>query len=220
MAGKLKIIILVAIALVSFGATYFVSSILNPKEAPVAADSEAAEQGEGEQPMRAAIAAGIVSPVTFKMKANALNELLKEARLKVDAYRAKQKLLDNREKRIEMAAETLKKQAQELDVARAQLIPALDIIRQAKTDLEATRTRIGKTEKANLKRISKMYNKMDAASAAETLTIMCRGGQEDDAIKIIRYMSEKKAAGLLVKMLDRKLAAKICVKLKVFQEEG
>ena len=230
MAGKLKIIILVVIALVSFVASYFVSSLLGPKDvtaavtaavtADVTADVSAADKDEGEQIMLPAIAAGGATPVTFKMKTNELNELLKEARLIVDACKARQKQLDNREKHIEMAGETLKKQAQELDVARAQLLPVLQNIQQARAELKATRVRVSKAEKANLKRIAAMYNKMDTVRAAETLTIMCGGGQEDDAVKIIRYMSGKSAGRLLAAMPDKQLVAKICTKLKVFEEEG
>jgi flagellar motility protein MotE (MotC chaperone) len=49
---------------------------------------------------------------------------------------------------------------------------------------------------------------------------MCSNNQEEDAVKILRFMSERSAGKILTEMSDKEMAARLCSKLKVIQEES
>jgi len=221
MTGKRRIIILAALAVVSFGLSFVVSSWMGGPSAPKSVltaqqDLSQYQQGaelataEGTPPRRASIA----------LAEKELADLIKEVRLRIDSCKKKEKDLEKREKRIRQAGEMLKQQAQELEALRMQLVAPLGNIREAIAELENSRIRISEEEQANIKRIAAICEKMDPASGSEMLMGMCQNKQEDDAAKILRYMSERSAGKLLSEMSNKDLAARLCEKLKVLQEEG
>ena len=215
MSGKLKIIILAGIAVVGFGGSFLASSWLGDKKRP--STQPAGEQAKVESDEFGPITASVI---TTGMKETELTALIREVRLKISDCKKKQKELEKREKRIHIAGEVLKKQAEELEALRMQLVSPLTRIKEAIAELESTRVRIGKTEQSNMKRIAAMCEKMDTTSSSQMLTGMCENNQEDDAVKILYYMSERSAGKLLSEITDKTLAAKLCGQLKRIQEKG
>ena len=61
---------------------------------------------------------------------------------------------------------------------------------------------------------------MDGEQGGKIIVGMCANNQFDDAAKILRYMSEKKAAGLIGELSDVKLAAMLFDRMKKIREEG
>ena len=107
-------------------------------------------------------------------------------------------------------------------------------LKEERDKLLKTRLEISQAEKANLTTIATAYDKMDASSASKILASMCTGdvtgkqaGQVrlwasgfDDAVKILRYMSERTKAKLLAELVNTepKLAAALCERLKQITE--
>lgn len=218
MTAKLKIIILVGIAVVGFGGSYLASSLLGGKKQP--ATQPVGEQAKGLSDAFGPILASAGQPITIGMRETELTALIREVRVKIDDYRKKEKKLEKREKRIRIAGKVLKQQAEELEALRVRLVSPLTRIKDAIAELESTRIRIDKTEQSNIKRIAAICEKMDATSSSQMLTRMCKNNQEDDATKILYYMSERSAGKLLSEITDKTLAAKLVGKLQKIQEKG
>ncbi|MCK4625571.1 MAG: hypothetical protein KAV00_09700 [Phycisphaerae bacterium] len=218
MTGKLRIIVLAGIGIVGFGGAYLASSMFGPKkQATTQPAGEAKDQPEDLADLPEAMPGQSIS--NAKREAE-LTGLIREVRLKIRDCRKKTDDLEKREKRVRIAGEMLKKQAEELEALRMQLVSPLTRIREAIAELESTRVRIAKTEQSNMKRIATMCEKMDSANGSQMLIGMCQNNQEDDAVKILYYMSERSAGKLLAEITDKTLAAKLCGKLKKVQEKG
>ncbi len=219
MSGKMRIIILAAIAIVGFGVSYLASNWFGGSEKPVPQTASGQEQ-------QADVFAQMVmpesaGPIAIAKRENQLMGLIKEVRLKVSDYKKMNKELEKRERRIQMAGEALKKQAKELEALRMQLVLPLTRMRETIAEMENTRIRIAKEENVNMKHIAQVCEKMDSTSSSQMLTGMCRNNQEDDAVKILYFMSKRSAGKLLSEITDKALAARLCGKLKkVHQEKG
>jgi flagellar motility protein MotE (MotC chaperone) len=220
MSGKLRIIVLVLVGVVGFAGSFLISPWLGAGGEQAAQPPGAAVDTTEELDVFGKMAVpGSAQSVTVSMKEEELSQLIREVRLKIDACKQKQDQLEQREERIRIAGETLKKQAEQLEALRVQLVAPLTRIQEEKAALEATRIRIGTQERTNIKRLAKVYEKMDAATGGEILIGMCKNKQEDDAVKILRYMSERSAGKVLSEMTDKELAARLCTKLQRLQEE-
>jgi len=88
-------------------------------------------------------------------------------------------------------------------------------------ELERTRIRISTHEKTEVQKTAAIYEKMDAASSSQILVEMCTNNEED-AVKILYYMSERSAAKCLAEISnsDKVLAAKLSQKIKIINEES
>lgn len=220
MQGKLRIIILAAIAVICFAVSYVVSPWLGgevaPPPVPGAQDKQPAADGQ-DGPV--AVPAGGVSHPTIAMKEKELTTMIRELRLKIDTCRTRDQDQAKRKKRIMMAEEGLKKQIQELEKLRLALIPVLQRIAKEKTDLEAARTRITAQENKNIKSAAGTYDAMDAESAGKIFAEWCAGDQDqqDYAVKILYYMQSRSQAKLLAAM-DPKTAATLSKRLKTIQK--
>ena len=215
MKSKLRIIIVAVLAVAIFAISYLVSAWLAPAPAPVetAGPAEQAETAPGDEEATS-------QGVSLSMKERELDELVREVRGKIEECKKRQGELDKQEARIRQAGEELRNQAKELEAMRVELVAPLTRIRETMAELENTRIRIRSSEQVNLKRIATVCEKMDSASGGEMLARMCTAQQEDDAVKILRYMSERSAGKLLSEMGDKELAARLCSKLKRVEEES
>jgi flagellar motility protein MotE (MotC chaperone) len=159
-----------------------------------------------------------------------LKSLVYEVREKINDYENKVKELDLREARLQMTQETLKKDIDELSRMKVELASMVANLKEQKSQLLETRAEIAKSEKANLTAIAATYDKMDPASAGKILINMCakqmesgkiEGGNIDDAVKILFYMTERTKAKLLAEMVttEPKLAAVLCQRLKKIVEQ-
>ena len=156
-----------------------------------------------------------------------LNELIYEVREKAREYNAKLKDLEQYEQRLRLTQDMLKKDSAELDNLRIELASIVTGLKNERDKLLKSRIEIAQTEKANLMAIASAYDKMDAASAGKILTNMSQkqssepGGNLDDAVKILYYMSERTKAKLLAELVNSepKLAAALCERLKQIVEK-
>ena len=110
MKGKKQIIILVALAVVSFAVSYLVSGWLSGQKPGPSPQGPAGQATQEQLGISGVLTPGAVQPVTISMKEQELDRLGKELRLKIDAYRAKQQQLDKQQNQIQLAGKLLKKQ--------------------------------------------------------------------------------------------------------------
>jgi flagellar motility protein MotE (MotC chaperone) len=207
-------IVLVLLAGVSFGVSYLVSfRTLAAMPAPSATTEPSAASRAVPPPAPDAMAPD--SP-----KEQQLDDLVKELRRKIAECGKRQDELDQREKHLQIANEAFKKRAEELDAVRLQLVTPLATLKDAQTELQRKRAVVGLQEKANLKRTAAIYDKMDPTKAARIILDMCGADQEQDAAKILHFMTERGAAKLLAEVADKGLAARLCDQLKRLQEES
>lgn len=218
----LRIGIAGVLGLVSFAAAFWVSKGGSPPpaQAPVIRADSPENMGEGLEYFGTDNPMDPSNPRSLAMKEKELDELIKEVRLKIDSCQRREKQLDKREKSIQMAEGLMKNQAEELEALRVQLVAPMNRIREAMAALENSRIRIRKEEQINIKRIAAVCEKMDSASGSAMLASMCSNNQEEDAVKILRFMSERSAGKILAEMSDKEMAARLCSKLKVIQEES
>lgn len=217
--SKKKLIILVGLIAVSFGTSFALTSMLS-KPAPQPASAE--EAGKGPALPGGLLPGGIQIGAVEAMrpKEQQLQELVQEMRLKSSEYRTKLRKLEDREKRLEIAQGLLTQEAQDLENLRLKVVAQLPRLKEAKAELIQTRIRIDRTESGNLERLAKTYEKMDAAAGSEILAKMVSHEQEDDAVKILYFMSDRSAAKLLAELTDKDLAARLCEKMKKVEKEG
>ena len=217
MTGKrLTFAIIAAVGVAAFAASFGVSRWL----------------GRGPQAAAGAAAGGTVAGTpalepddpfahATRLEERHLYDLVKEVRRKLRECDEREERLTQEEARIRMVREELRKEAQELENLRVQAAASLSGLKEAKARLDQSRLDIGREEEANLKRTAAVYDRMDAESAAKIVEGMCRGTQQDDAVKILYFMSERAVAKVLAALADRDLAARLCDGLKrVHKHEG
>jgi len=187
-------------------------------------------QPELDIPMHIGITGG--SPTKKSMSEEQLKNLVYEVRQRMQEYENKLRSLQTREQRLQMAHDTLKKDIENLNNLRVELASIVASLKDERDRLVKSKVEIAQAEKANLAKIAATYDKMDATSASEILTNMCKslapstgpGGSAsnlDDAVKILHYMTERTKAKLLAELVtsEPQLAAVLCGKLKQIAEQ-
>jgi len=201
MKGKMRIIILAAVALVSFTVAYLVSPKLGSAGgAATGADARGKQPKDGEAIPGLELATS-AQPVTIAMKEQELTLLIKELRLKIESYRTREQDLVKRRKRLSLAENVLKTQIDELAKLQSELTPALQRYNEAKNKLEATRTVIAAEEAKNIKDLAKRYDEMAKEAGTEAAKILidlwASQQNQDLAVQIFYYMKPKSAAKVL-----------------------
>lgn len=214
MSGKMKLILLAAMALVSFGVSLFLGMKLGGSPAAPAPTTQPAPAHSMVAGLAQADAA-LIAP-----KERELDELIREVRAQMAACKERQRKLDEREQRLQIAQQQLDKQAQDLENLRAQLVAPLARLKEAQSEMERSRVVIAKQELENLKKTAMWLDKMDAAAGGEMLVSMCRNRQEDDVAKLLLFVSERQAGKLLAEIPDKALVATLMDRLKRIKEEG
>ena len=220
MSTQKKLILMSGLLVLSFAISCGVSMLLGPappppplaKPAPVAATRPGAETLP---PVPMVAEAQELSP-----KEQKLEQFIRELRARLAECRRTQRKLDEQTKRVQMAQGLLKKDAQDLEQLRFELVVPLTRLKEARAELEKTRILITREERTNLKKTALIYEKMDATSGSEIFKEMCSNKQDDDAAKILRYMSDRSAAKILAALTDKALAARLSEKLKRMREQG
>jgi hypothetical protein len=221
MKGKMRIIILAAIAILSFAASYIISPWLGgqsnaPLSAGVNAPQTQPEAKTGSQSQGlGSVGNESIQPASFSIQSPELKTLITELRLKLDDCKNKELELTEREKRTTIAVADLKKQAQELEKLRLELIPALQRYQETRKGLEAAQIVITAQEDKNIKLLAARYDAMDSEGAAKILTDLWLGSQEELAVKILYYMQARSAAKVLsaISSSDNKGAAELAARL-------
>ncbi len=215
MFGKRKILVIGIAGAASFAAM-MAFSMLGGKPSPTrGADANGRRAGAGET-----LETAEVDTSRFTPKERQLDELIRQVQGKMVECQQREEALTEREGRIALTQDLLKKQTKDLDNQLVTLLARQAGLSQEQEKLEKSRIRIAQEEKANLKKTAQIYEKMDAASGGRILLGLCEGQQIDDAVKILYYMGDRSAAKLLAEINDKALAAQLTELLKRIREEG
>jgi len=167
--------------------------------------------------------AAVDSKMKKAMTEKQLKSLVYEVREKIQEYDHKLQALKIREQRLQTAQETLKTDIEELNNLRIELASTVARLKGEQDKLLKSRVEIAKTEKNNLISIAATYDKMDSVSAGKILTNMSQAqdGSDNDAVKILYYMSERTKAKVLASIAETEptISAYFCQKLKQIIEK-
>lgn len=238
-----KLIIMTAAGLVSFAGAFVFAWLTKPS--PVSGPDELNQTtlagGDTEpglpEPQADMIDAVSAVPGAVKktMTERQLRNLIHDVREKMQEYKNKLQDLAVQEQRLQVAQDVLKKDIENLDNLRIELTSIIANIRSERNKLLKSRLEITQAETANLVSIAATYDKMEVSGASKIMTNMCSipdpnqaqgsgvskwGGNFDDAVKILYYMTERTKAKLLAELANSepKLAAALCQRLKQIVE--
>jgi hypothetical protein len=217
MSGKKKMILVSAAAVGSFAVTMSVAMfVIKAPPAPLATDPNAVKaRAVAKAELAAAGEEARVSP-----KEKQLDELIRQVQQRIAECKQKEESLSEREARVALTQEMLKKQTKDLENQLVRLLAQQTGLSQEQDKLEKSRVRIAQEEKVNLKHTASIYEKMDAASGGRILLGLCEGQQIEDAVRILHFMGERPAAKVLEEITDKALAARLTEMLKRVREEG
>jgi len=232
-----RIIIMAAVGLLSFAGTFLAAKFTRSADVTASEPNQAAvaaEAGDSNTAQATAETLGEAGQTDSEMRKTITEKQLKslvyEVREKMREYNTKLQDIEQREQRLQITQDTLKKDIEELTNLRTELATTVASVKEQRDKLLKTRLEIAQAEKSNLTTISATYDKMDAASAGKILTSMCAAqaqssagaaGSTDDAVKILYYMSERSKAKVLAELVtsEPKLAAFLCQRLKQTMEK-
>jgi len=216
MFRKSRLLLLIGLGLVSFGLAFGISMLTaSPEVDPNMAASEDEQTPDQDQ---------ATFSMNFDTQAQArsaeLTALIREVRAKLAECRERERELDRREKRLILAQEDMDKQAKELEELRVRIVAPLARLKEIQQELKASRVSIGQEELANLRKIAQIYQSKDSVAAAETIVAMYKNNQQNDAVRILYFMSERSAGKVLSEIEDRALVADIYEQMKRIRTEG
>jgi len=214
--SKFAILLLMGLAAATFGASYGLSLWLGTSTGSAAADvAKKGVAGEGK-----ADAPDTEAPEmpTAHLGEKHLMALVRQVRGKLDDCRQREKDLAAQQRRLQVAREDLRKEAQHLETLRARLAAATAKLKETRSALEKARLEVRADEQRNLKHTAEIYDSMDPQAAADVIQDMCKNQQEEDAAKVLHFMTERSAAKLLAAITDPTLVADLCRKMKRIRE--
>jgi DNA repair exonuclease SbcCD ATPase subunit len=219
------------VGLISFGGTFFLGMKTKKPVAAVEGPNRPAEVNlvdlklnQPQIPVPPEIAK-IQNKQKIAMTEKQLKDLIYEVREKINEYDYKLQELELREKNLQAAKDTLKKDINDLDNLRIELTSTVSAIKAEQEKLQKTMVEIGTIEETNLKSIAATYDKMDAAQAGKILSNMNqtnKASNADDAIKILYFMSERTKAKVLAAIAETEpaISANFCQRLKKISVKG
>ncbi|MHC4531735.1 MAG: hypothetical protein ACYSXD_09270 [Planctomycetota bacterium] len=229
--NKRLIIIVSAGGLVSFAVMFILAWLTKPSaESPgteVVQTTPATEETILKLPQPQVTTASAVGAIDSKTKRAMMEKQLKslvyEVREKIQEYDNKLEDLKLREQRLQVVSDTLKKDTEQLDNLRIELASTIASLKTERDKLLKSRVEIAEKEKTNLESIAATYDKMESASAGKILTSMSQdpNNSDDDAVKILHYMTERTKAKVLASIAETEpeTSASFCERLKQIVEE-
>lgn len=160
-----------------------------------------------------------VAPVQLSLQEQDLEDLVRSLRQRIVDCQAQAQQLGEREKQIGIVQDQLTRQAQELENLRVKAAAALATLREEKEAMQAERVKIAAEDRVNLKKTAAIYEKMDATAGGQIMTDMCLQNNEESVVRILYYMSERGAAKAIEALSDKKLAARLCGKMRLVHEQ-
>ncbi len=233
-----KIMIIAAAGLVSFAGAFVLARLTKPAPVPQSDESKqpavTASDFTG-KPWLPLPEDGTMRPTdSAKRKAmteKRLKSLVFEIREKIQEYNNKLQALELQAQRLQVTRSALQKDIEALNNLQIELTSTVASLKGQRDELIRTRIDIDKEEKANLVSIAATYDKMDATSAGELLTNICKEKEQgsdakeadsglNDAVKILHYMTERTKAKVLAALVTSQpqLASLLCRKLKRVSE--
>jgi len=157
-----RIIMFAAAVVVSFGGTFaFVSLTSKAPESTQATEQSPQAAADQTLPDLHLVTPGPSAPLhpdardaQTALTEKRLNDLIYEIQDKIRQYQEKARHQAVRQHRLQMAAEMLEKDAENLNKLRIELASAVAQLKQRQQTLEQTRVEINQAEKANLKSIA------------------------------------------------------------------
>lgn len=225
--NKKVIFITAAASLISFAAMFATAWFTIPK-GPIASSQPVPDGQQENKTMPLDIKpSATTSPIDSRLKQamteKQLRTLIYEVREKIKQYQDKFQELKQREQRLQVVQDTLKKDIEKLNNLRTELATTVATLKAEQDKLQKSKIEISKIEKSNLISIAAAYDKMDSEAAGRILANMTKGdkAKPDDAVKILYYMTERTKAKLLANLsnAEPKLAAYFCKKLKLISEK-
>jgi len=128
-----------------------------------------------------------------------LDSLIREMRYKVAEYRRKEKKLEEREKRIQITQDLLKKQAKDLENLRVEVASLLPRLIEERTNLAKGRVLITQEEQANVKKLAPVFEKMEPAEGSKIMERMLKkpGDRVKHVVSVLVAMPKERSDGLL-----------------------
>lgn len=229
------IIITAGLGLICFAASFTVGLFTRTAEEPVVADGVPAgaevietlgsEDGLGADSGYDTVAASggfQAKQVNFdrSLSVKQLRGLVFEMRSKLSEFAVKDKMLADKEARIQVSIEDLQKNVMEMEDLRVKLSATVSSIKQQQKYLDDKVLRIKETERKNIIKTASIYDKMKAAQASEIMVNLATSNQLDYAVKIAYYMTERTSANLIGEISKNKpeLAATISNRMRWIEE--
>ena len=227
---KKKLIITIAAGLLSFGGMFALAWLTAKTPATTKAQqpiTSSAGKPEKELPRPQTLGETPDEATQERMRRamteKQLKNLVYEVRERIQEYEDKLRGLRSREQQLQTSQGELKKDIDDLNNLRVELVSTVASLKEERDRLQKTRIEIEKNEQANLMSMAATYDKMDPASASTILTNMAKvqSGTGNDAIKILYYMGDRTKASLLAELANAQpeLAAYFCQKLKQMVEK-
>ena len=233
-----KIIIIAAAGLVSFSGAFVLAWLTKPAPMPQSDESKQPAVTASDSTVGSVLPLpeeGMVSTADSAerraMTEKRLKSLVFEVREKIGEYNNKLQALDLQSQRLQVARSALQKDIEALNNLQIELASTVASLKEQRDQLIKTRVDIKKEEEANLVSIAATYDKMEASSAGELLTNICKekeqgtgidetGSGLNDAVKILHYMTERTKAKVLAELVSTQpqLASVLCRKLKQVSE--
>jgi flagellar motility protein MotE (MotC chaperone) len=215
--SKKRLMLILILLLGSFAVSFGLSAWLGGS--PPAPD-DAARRAAGKAAGAPGGAPGVDGkPAQLRPDEKLAEGLIKELRSRLEQVKLRERKLEEREQRVRITEVKLKNIAQELESLRVKLVAPLDRLKQAKKDLDDSRVQIQQAEAANLRVAAAIYDKMSAEESGPIFESMVQNRQLDDAVKILRFMSERTAAKMLGQ-LSEDTARELMDGLKRLQQKG
>ena len=215
--SKKRLIMILGLLLVSFGISFGLSVWLGGGASPGGGADDKGLSGKTDSPDGVLGVGG--KPIKLRPDEKLTEGLIKELRSKLEQIKLRQRKLEERDHRLKIAEAVLKNEVEKLESLRVQLVAPLDRLKQAKKDLDDSRIRVAQEEAANLRVSAGIYDKMSAEESGPIFEGMVANQQLDDAVKILRFMSERTAAKLLGQ-LSEDIARQLMEGLKRVQQKG
>lgn len=191
-----KALIATALTIITFGLSFLVSYFVR-KSGQVPPASSARQAGAGGAGGAHEDPAAAFQPHPREQE---LAKLVRQLKDKQEDYKAKERQIEIRQKRLTIAMEELRRQAQELENVRLRVATLLPQMESAIKTLEKTRLVIRKEEEANLKTMAETCNRMSPELAAGIFLEMARHREPERrhrGAKILSLMSDRTSAKVL-----------------------
>ncbi len=215
-AKMMKISVLAVLVVVGLGGGYLASVFIGPSEQ----ESEQLVSGAEATKTMVELPAGVSEFIAVQPKQSPINDLVNELRYLIKENKKKELEFKRREEQIAIAKAYFKDEEKKLRELRTELNAPLLRLTDEIAKLERSRIQISSEETIHMQKIADRYATMSADNGAQTLIKLCENRNEEDAVKILYYMDEKKGGKLLDAMSDKDLVSKLLLKMKVIREEG
>ena len=199
MSTPKKILVATAMTTITFGLSFLVSYFVR-KSGQVPRPPSAERAGEAGAPGAAAAHEDPAAAFQPHPREQQLAKLIRQLKDKEEDYKRKDRQLELRHKRLNIAMEELRRQAQELENVRLRVATLLPQMESAIKTLQKTRLVIRKEEEANLQTMAETCNRMSPELAAGIFLEMARHREPERkqrGAKILSLMSDRTSAKVL-----------------------